>query len=86
MRGGNQDDDAHRTGTAMAPAIARWLPTMTMFPRPSSVAIIGSHEGTIEFSSEPGGELVEESVGPGRYRRILTILSAAELQDFEEWC
>ena len=34
---------------------------------------------------EPGGELVEESVGLGRYGRVLTILSTAELPDFEDW-
>ena len=33
---------------------------------------------------EPGGELVEESVGLGRYGRILTILSTTELPDFED--
>lgn len=34
---------------------------------------------------EPGCELVEESVGLGRYGRVLTILSADDLPDFEDW-
>ena len=34
---------------------------------------------------EPGGELVEESVGLGRYGRVLTVLSAVELPDIEDW-
>jgi hypothetical protein len=33
---------------------------------------------------ESGGELIEESVGLGRYGRVLTVLSAAELPDFED--
>ena len=33
-----------------------------------------------------GGELVEESMGLGRYGRVLTVLSAEELPDFEDWC
>lgn len=33
---------------------------------------------------EPGGELVEESVGLGRYGRVLTVLSTTELPDFED--
>ncbi len=35
---------------------------------------------------DPGGELVEESVGLGRYGRVLTVLSSEELPDFEDWC
>ena len=33
---------------------------------------------------EAAGELTEESVGLGRYGRVLTVLSAAELPDFED--
>ena len=35
---------------------------------------------------ETGAELAEESVGLGRYGRVLTVLSAEELPDFEDWC
>lgn len=34
---------------------------------------------------QAAAELVEESVGLGRYGRVLTILSTAELPDFEDW-
>ena len=34
---------------------------------------------------EPEGELVEESVGLGRYGRVLTVLSTEELPDIEDW-
>ena len=34
---------------------------------------------------EAGGELVEESVGLGRYGRVLTVLSATELPDIEDF-
>ena len=36
-------------------------------------------------SCEPEGELVEESVGLGRWGRVLTVLSTLELPDFEDW-
>ena len=35
---------------------------------------------------ETGAEVAEESVGLGRYGRVLTVLSAEELPDFEDWC
>ena len=35
---------------------------------------------------ETGAELAEESVGLGRYGRVLTVLSAEELPDLEDWC
>ena len=129
---------AERCGTSLTSAAIRYAELT-----PDPVAIIVSHEGTIEFSfvspslwdypgvarskprrgddlvrgtaayrlaksptkvtclaedsdtasldlwfprCEPGGELVEESVGLGRYGRVLTILSAGELPDFEDWC
>ncbi len=34
---------------------------------------------------DPGGELVEESKGLGRYGRVLTVLSTVDLPDFEDW-
>lgn len=128
---------ANRCETSLTSAAIRYVELT-----PDPVAIIVSHEGTIEFSSvssslwsypgvarrkpqrgddlvrgtaayrlarspakvrsvaedsdtasldfwfpgcEPGGELVEESVGLGRYGRVLTVLSTMELPDFEDW-
>jgi len=75
-----------RRGDGLVPGTAAYR----LAKSPTSVrdVVEDSEAASLELwfpSCEPEGEVVEESVGLGRYGRVLTVLSTLELPDFEDW-